>query len=143
MTVIQAPQRQHPTVPLYSEVAQSILALDLGTATGYALRTPDGAIASGTVSFRPSRYDGGGMRYLRFRGWLAELAKHAGGLTAIYFEEVRRHLSTDAAHVHGGLLAILDTGMYAEVFGNQFNGIPRPATVLEISKMALASVEKP
>ena len=30
----------------------------------------------------------------------------------------------------GDLVAILDTGMYAEVFGNQFNGIPRPATVL-------------
>jgi diaminopimelate decarboxylase len=30
----------------------------------------------------------------------------------------------------GDLVAILDTGMYAEVFGNQFNGIPRPATVM-------------
>ena len=26
----------------------------------------------GTISFRPSRYDGGGMRYLRFRSWLEE-----------------------------------------------------------------------
>jgi len=30
----------------------------------------------------------------------------------------------------GDLVAILDTGMYAEVFGNQFNGTPRPATVM-------------
>ena len=44
-----------------------VLALDLGTTTGRALRAPDGLITSGTVSFRPSRYDGGGMRYLRFR----------------------------------------------------------------------------
>ena len=44
----------------------ALLALDLGTTTGWALRTPDGLITSGTVSFRPSRYDGGGMRYLRF-----------------------------------------------------------------------------
>jgi diaminopimelate decarboxylase len=28
------------------------------------------------------------------------------------------------------LIAILDTGMYAEVFANQFNGLPRPATIL-------------
>lgn len=28
------------------------------------------------------------------------------------------------------ILAVLDTGMYAEVFANQFNGVPRPATVL-------------
>jgi diaminopimelate decarboxylase len=34
------------------------------------------------------------------------------------------------ALARGDLVAILDTGMYAEVFGNQFNGIPRPATVM-------------
>uniref|UniRef100_A0A9E8CTB8 Diaminopimelate decarboxylase n=1 Tax=Bosea sp. NBC_00436 TaxID=2969620 RepID=A0A9E8CTB8_9HYPH len=30
----------------------------------------------------------------------------------------------------GDLVAILDTGMYAEVFANQFNAVPRPASVL-------------
>ena len=54
---------------------RTILALDLGTTTGCALRTADGAIASGTVSFRPSRYDGGGIRYLRFRAWLDSMAQ--------------------------------------------------------------------
>jgi len=125
MSVIQAPQRLRPTVPLCSQVAlpeQSILALDLGTATGYAVRAADGAITSGTVSFRPSRYDGGGMRYLRFRGWLKELATDMGGLSAIYFEEIRRHLSTDAAHVHGGLLAILTA--WAEQRNIPYQGVP-------------------
>src|SRR6478609_9313686 len=42
-----------------------LLALDLGTTTGWAMALPDGGIVSGTVSFRPSRYDGGGMRYVR------------------------------------------------------------------------------
>src|SRR5438093_1030862 len=37
----------------------TILALDLGTTAGWALRSADGRINSGTVSFRPSRYDGG------------------------------------------------------------------------------------
>ena len=55
----------------------TILALDLGTLTGFALQTADGAIVSGTVSFRPSRYDGGGIRYLRFRGWLDSMAQDA------------------------------------------------------------------
>ena len=32
---------------------ESMLALDLGTTTGFALRGADGAITSGTVSFRP------------------------------------------------------------------------------------------
>ena len=49
---------------------RSSLALDLGTTTGWAIAAADGQILSGTVSFRPSRYDGGGMRYLRFRAWL-------------------------------------------------------------------------
>jgi diaminopimelate decarboxylase len=30
----------------------------------------------------------------------------------------------------GDIIAVLDTGMYAEVFANQFNGLPRMATVL-------------
>jgi len=87
--------------------AHSLLALDLGTTTGWALRTPQCVILSGTVSFRPSRYDGGGMRYLRFQAWLEELVEDAGGLSAVWFEEVRRHAGTDAAHVYGGLLATL------------------------------------
>jgi Holliday junction resolvasome RuvABC endonuclease subunit len=84
-----------------------LLALDLATTTGFALRTAEGAIHSGTVSFRPSRYDGGGIRYLRFGAWLESLIENAGGIDVVHHEEVRRHLSTDAAHVHGGLLATL------------------------------------
>ena len=75
------------------------LALDLGTMTGWALQAAGGSIVSGTVSFRPSRYDGGGIRYLRFRSWLDQLATDVGGLSAVHFEEVRRHAGTDAAHV--------------------------------------------
>lgn len=48
------------------------------------------------------------MRYLRFRRWLAEM--HATlGLVEVHFEEVRRHRGTDAAHVYGGLLAMLSS----------------------------------
>jgi len=102
--------------------ASCILALDLGTTTGWALRGHDGLITSGTVSFRPGRYDGGGMRYLRFRGWLDRLAHDAGQITAIHFEEVRRHAGTDAAHVYGGLLATLTA--WAETAGIAYQGVP-------------------
>ncbi len=84
-------------------MTSSRLALDLGTATGWALRRPDGMIQSGTASFRPGRYEGGGMRYLRFAQWLDALDVPS----AVYFEEVRRHAGTDAAHVYGGLLGTL------------------------------------
>ena len=63
--------------PVTLSSARAIVALDLGTTTGWALRAPDGLITSGTVSFRPSRYDGGGMRYVRFRAWLERLAADA------------------------------------------------------------------
>lgn len=99
-----------------------ILALDLGTTTGWALRSHDGLITSGTVSFRPGRFDGGGMRYLRFTNWLTELDRLSGPIAAIWFEEVRRHAGTDAAHVFGGLLATLTT--WAELRGIPYSGVP-------------------
>jgi hypothetical protein len=100
----------------------ALLALDLGTTTGWALRTPDGLITSGTVSFRPSRYDGGGMRYLRFTNWLTELDQLSGPIGAICYEEVRRHVGTDAAHVYGGLMATLTA--WAELRGVPYQGVP-------------------
>jgi hypothetical protein len=85
----------------------AILALDLGTTTGWAMRLASGQILHGSISFRPSRFDGGGMRFVRFAGWLDTMAVDAAGLAAIYFEEVRRHLGVDAAHIYGGFLATL------------------------------------
>ena len=38
----------------------AVLALDLGTTTGWALRTVDGQTISGTQSFRPGRIEHGG-----------------------------------------------------------------------------------
>lgn len=100
----------------------AILSLDLGTTTGWAIRLPGGSIESGSTSFRPSRYDGGGMRYLRFRGWLQGIAGDAGTIAAIYFEEVRRHLGTDAAHLYGGFLATLTA--WCEQQRIAYEGVP-------------------
>ena len=66
-------------------------ALDLGTTTGWALRSGNGSITLGTMTFRPSRFEGGGMRFLRFRAWLTEVTHLAGALSQIAFEEVRAH----------------------------------------------------
>jgi hypothetical protein len=111
-----------PTGRPPSSGAAVMLALDLGTTTGWALRSADRTVVSGTVSFRPSRYDGGGMRYVRFRGWLDQLDQDAGQLTEIYFEEVRRHVGTDAAHLYGGFLATLTA--WAEQRGIAYQGVP-------------------
>lgn len=79
----------------------AILALDLGTTTGWALSQPDAPIISGTQSFKPGRFEGGGMRFLRFKRWLTEIKQAAGEIEAVYYEEVRRHVGTDAAHTYG------------------------------------------
>ncbi|WP_198370260.1 crossover junction endodeoxyribonuclease RuvC [Roseomonas rosulenta] len=100
----------------------AVLALDLGTTTGWALRSRDGGITSGTITFKPSRFEGGGMRYLRFRSWLGELAALAGSLTRIAFEEVRAHAGTDAAHIYGGFLAHLSA--WCEERGVAYEGVP-------------------
>lgn len=100
----------------------AMLALDLGTSTGWALRTGDDFISSGTVSFKHTRFDGGGMRFLRFRRWLEQLDIDAGPIEAIYFEEVRRHIGTDAAHVYGGLLGVLTA--WCEEHLVAYQGVP-------------------
>jgi hypothetical protein len=114
--VFPLPQQEGPAP------RSAIVALDLGTSTGWALCAADGTIVSGTMSFRPSRYEGGGMRYLRFRSWLNELARRGGQIETVHFEEVRRHAGTDAAHIYGGFLAHLSSWCEAEMVA--YEGVP-------------------
>lgn len=99
-----------------------ILALDLGTTTGWALMDRDGSIVSGTESFKPHRFEGGGMRFLRFKRWLTELKQTSNGIDAVYFEEVRRHLGVDAAHAYGGFMAHLTA--WCEHHQIPYQGVP-------------------
>mgnify|MGYP001101971081 CR=1 FL=1 len=105
----------------------TLLALDLGTRLGWAVSfgkdgegKPD--VLHGTVEIKNGRYEGGGMRWLRFRKWLDGMADNHGALEAVYFEEVRRHVGTDAAHLYGGFLAELTA--WCEKRGIPYQGIP-------------------
>jgi len=100
----------------------SILALDLGTNTGWALSSRDGAITSGTEQFKPQRFEGGGMRYLRFKRWLTEVKQCADGIDTVFMEEVRRHAGVDAAHAYGGFLATLTA--WCEHHNIPYQGVP-------------------
>ena len=100
----------------------AVLALDLGTSTGWALRQRDGGITSGTSSFRPQRFEGGGMRYLRFKRWLTEIKQVGGGIDAVFFEEVLRHAGVDAAHAYGGFMAQLTA--WCEHHQIPYQGVP-------------------
>lgn len=105
------------------------LCLDLGTFTGWAV-DDGGPLISGSISFKPGRHEGGGMRFLRFRDFLEEMRLKRGPIEAIYYEEVRRHKGVDAAHIYGGLWAHLTS--WCEHHRIPYQGVP----VGEIKKLA-------
>jgi Holliday junction resolvasome RuvABC endonuclease subunit len=99
----------------------TILTLDLGTTTGWAV-SMDGTVISGTQSFQNDRYSGGGMRFLRFTKWLEEIQALNQGIDEVYFEEVRRHSGTCAAHIYGGFMAHLTA--WCESYKIPYEGVP-------------------
>lgn len=101
--------------------APLIIALDLGTSLGWAIRLA-GQAMSGTEHFKVGRFEGGGMRYLRFVRWLDDLWRFAGPPSVVYFEEVRQHKGVDAAHAYGGFLAQLTA--WCERHAVPYQGVP-------------------
>lgn len=99
----------------------TILAIDLGTQTGWAMTSPVG-IVSGSENFKPHRFEGGGMRYLRFKRWLTEIKQTCDTIDIVYFEEVRRHAGVDAAHAYGGFMAHLTA--WCEHHNIPYIGVP-------------------
>jgi hypothetical protein len=100
----------------------AVLALDLGQKTGWAVRTVDGVITSGTVEFKPGRHEGGGMGYLRFRRWLDELRLTTHGLAEVLYEEVRAHRGTLAAQIYGAFVGHLQA--WCEARAIAYAGVP-------------------
>lgn len=87
----------------------NILAIDLGTTTGWARSSRDGAIIGGSEKFAPKRLELAGQRWLKFRQFLSDQRAAAGGeIHVVYFEDVKMHAGTIAAHVYGGFLAHLE-----------------------------------
>ncbi|WP_425522863.1 crossover junction endodeoxyribonuclease RuvC [Bartonella vinsonii] len=89
---------------------------------GWAICGVDGHIFSGTANFQTSRFESKGRRYFLFQKWLTEMKMTAGQIDAVYFEEVRRHIGTDAAHVYGGFLGHLTA--WCEHHEIPYEGIP-------------------
>ena len=100
----------------------TILALDLGTTTGWALAQADARMTSGSHSFKPQRFEGGGMRFLRFKRWLTDIKQCTPGISLVVFEEVRRHAGVDAAHAYGGFLGQLTA--WCEHHQIPYEGVP-------------------
>lgn len=108
-----------------------ILALDLGSKTGWATHE-HGHITSGVREFKADRFEGGGMRYLKFKNWLSTIKDMLKGVDLVMFEEVRNHSSpgkgggrsfnVDAAHAYGGFMASLTAWCEAEKI--PYQGVP-------------------
>lgn len=83
-----------------------ILALDLGTKLGWAIRARDGRIVHGTEAFTPRKSWTPGQRWLRARSFLTDvIVRHQ--VHAIAYEDVKRHAGTDAAHAYGAFLCLV------------------------------------
>lgn len=81
-----------------------LLALDLATKTGWVVRE-GGSIDSGVWNLKGDKFEGGGMRFLRFRTLLIEVL--GTGISRVAYEAVRRHMGVDAAHIYGALMGIV------------------------------------
>jgi len=106
-----------------------ILGIDPGSMTGYAVRHSPETWDSGTWDLSARRHEGGGMRFLRLRKYLVELLDSTKP-DVVAYEEVRRHLGTDAAHVYGGCVAVISSECEARSI--PYLGIP----VATVKKLA-------
>jgi Holliday junction resolvasome RuvABC endonuclease subunit len=101
---------------------RTFIGIDPGTHCGWAVLDAAGnRLASGTWDLSSSRHEGGGMRYVRMRRYLREmLDTFPDGVLA--YEEVSAHRGTAAAHIYGGIIALL--AEECEARGLPYSGIP-------------------
>lgn len=102
-------------------MGKSVLALDLGTSCGWAFAPVGASIISGVWDLRPGRHSGGGMRFVHLLARLNDLYG-AKRIDMVVYEEVRRHLGVDAAHVYGGLMGTLTA--WCEEKSIPYQGVP-------------------
>lgn len=95
-----------------SPTQRPILALDLGTKCGWALMHEDGRLISGTWNLNKGSRGEYYYRYGSLLDILGSLVEQrilpvTDMPPEVYFEDVKRHSGTIAAHVYGGLKAVL------------------------------------
>jgi len=99
-----------------------LLALDLGTHLGWALADLDqDTWIWGHEDFKPGRYDGSGMRYLRFQRWLGELLRDEE-LALVVVEAVSFARFQQASEVLNGMKAIAMA--VCEARGKSYTSVP-------------------
>jgi len=104
-----------------------ILAIDPGLKCGWALFEGDPKVLDisflnfGTWNLSGNRFEGAGFRWIRFKNYLREISK-IEPIDLIFYEEVRRHLGTDAAHIYGAITGQIQA--FCEEQKIPYKGIP-------------------
>ena len=93
---------------------KAYIGIDPGTACGWAILGKDGQRkASGVWDLKPRRHEGAGMRFVRVRKYFMELLDlvepYAFSRVVVGYEEVARHRGVAAAHVYGGIIAVIQS----------------------------------
>ena len=104
---------------------KGLLCLDLGTHTGWARTCDIGEgtfITSGVEDFSGSRFDGGGVRYLKFKTFLLNAIGFNGGVFRVFYEGVQAHTAVYAAQTYGGFMATLTS--LCEELRIPYEGVP-------------------
>lgn len=97
------------------------LALDLGTKTGWAIANGKKVIQSGVDDLSITKFDSYGQTFVNFKHLLKRLyTRH--NFDMVYYEAVRRHTATDAAHKYGGFMGALQTFCLEREI--EYNGVP-------------------
>ena len=97
------------------------LALDLGTQTGWAIANGKKVIQSGVDDLSVTKFDSYGQTFVNFKHLLRRLHKRHN-FDTVYYEAVRKHIATDAAHKYGGFMAALQTFCLEREI--EFKGVP-------------------
>lgn len=101
---------------------KTILSIDPGTNCGWAVKRDGQIVASGVWNLKGGRFEGGGMRFVHFKNYLNSVCSAYRPFDMVVFEEVRRHMGVDAAHVYGGIVAVLTS--WCEVEKIPYTAIP-------------------
>jgi Holliday junction resolvasome RuvABC endonuclease subunit len=83
----------------------TMLFIDPGTACGFAVGSP-GAVCSGEWNLKRTRFDAWCMTPIKLKRELEALYKSTK-FEHVGYEQVRRHMSADAAHIYGALIAAI------------------------------------
>lgn len=114
----------------------SILALDLGTKTGWAMI--DGPVRFGTWDLTPTRYDSQAMRFIRLEDRLRATFANTD-IKLVVFEKVEFAKTTQAAQIWGGLFATM--AAWCHKSGIEFEGVG--VTVLKKFATGKGNAKKP